>query len=81
MVVPNYLTCKEVFFEMDYTHSFITTKRRVRNLLRDNGLEVVDVQHLIGWFWVKSGFFHHILRRFINTIMVPLHFRVYYMGV
>lgn len=74
LVVPNYLTSKEFFFEMDYTHSFVTTKRRVANLLDDNGITVVNVQHVIGWFWVKSGFFHHILRHLVNTIMVPVHF-------
>ena len=74
LVVPNYLTSKEFFFEMDYTHSFITTKRRVANLLRDAELQLVEVQHVIGWFWVKSGFFHHILRHLINTLMIPVHF-------
>jgi len=74
LVVPNYLTVKEFFFEMDYSHSFVTTKRRVTNLLRDAGIKVIDVQHVIGWFWVRSTFFHHILRHFINTIMVPVHF-------
>lgn len=74
LVVPNYTVSKEFFFEMDYTHSFITTKRRVTNLLRDAGLTVKEVQHVIGWFWVKSNFFHHIIRHFINIIMVPVHF-------
>ena len=73
LVVPNYIVSKEFFFEMDYTHSFITTKRRVTNLLRDADIKVIDVQHVIGWFWVKSNFFHHILRHFINVLMVPLH--------
>ncbi|MDA3917536.1 MAG: class I SAM-dependent methyltransferase [Deltaproteobacteria bacterium] len=76
LIVPNYLTSKEFFFEMDYTHSFVTTKRRVTNLLRDAELQLVEVQHVIGWFWVKSGFFHHILRHLINTLMVPVHFGV-----
>jgi SAM-dependent methyltransferase len=76
LVVPNYLTSKEFFFEMDYTHSFVTTKRRVTNLLRDADIKVVDVQHVIGWFWVRSGFFHHILRHFVNTIMIPVHFGI-----
>jgi len=74
IVVPNYLTSKEFFFEMDYTHSFITTKRRVTNLLRDAGIKVTETQHVIGWFWVKSGFFHHVVRHFINMVMVPVHF-------
>ncbi len=74
LVVPNYLTIKEFFYEMDYTHSFVTTRRRVTGLLKDAGLEVVDVQHVIGWFWVKSGFCHHLLRHVINTFMVPVHF-------
>ena len=76
LVVPNYLTSKEFFFEMDYTHSFVTTKRRVTNLLRDADIKVIDVQHVIGWFWVKSGFFHHILRHLVNTIMIPVHFGI-----
>ncbi len=76
LVVPNYLTAKEFFFEMDYTHSFVTTKRRVRNLLRDQGITVVDVQHVIGWFWVKSNFFLHVLRHLINVIMVPVHWGI-----
>lgn len=74
LVVPNYLTAKEFFFEMDYTHSYVTTKRRVVNLLQDKGITVIDVQHVIGWFWVKSGFTHNIIRHLINMIMVPVHF-------
>ena len=62
LVVPNYLTSKEFFFEMDYTHSFVTTKRRVTNLLRDADIKVIDIQHVIGWFWVKSGFFSSHLK-------------------
>jgi SAM-dependent methyltransferase len=74
-VVPNFLTAKEFFFEMDYTHSFVTTKRRVTKLLQDAGIKVIETQHVIGWFWVKSGFFHHLIRHSINMIMVPVHLR------
>lgn len=86
LVVPNYLTCREFFFEMDYTHSFVTTKRRVRNLLHDNGIEVIDVQHVIGWFWVKSNILLNAMRHLINILMVSLHWRLttwcaYYLGL
>lgn len=73
VIVPNYLTSKSFFFEMDYTHSYITTKIRVTNLLRDAGLKVIDVRHAMGWLWVKTGFFHNVLRHIINIIMVPIH--------
>ena len=76
IIVPNYITSKEYFYEMDYTHSYITTKIRVTNLLRDAGLSVVDVQHIMGWFWVESSFFHNVLRHVINVLMVPVHWGI-----
>jgi hypothetical protein len=58
---------------MDYTHSFVTTKRRVTHLLKDNGIAVIDVQHVIGWLWVKSNFYLNIIRHIVNMIMVPVN--------
>lgn len=43
-------SCPEIYFQkfdffQDYTHDFPTTAYRVRNLLEDNGFEVLDVVH------------------------------------
>lgn len=41
IITPNYLTEKELFFDIDYTHNFITTQRRVYQLLYDQGFKIV----------------------------------------
>ena len=69
-------TIKGFFHDMDYSHNFITTERRVSRLLQDAGFQVIDVQHVINFYWVKSGFFHHIIRHTINCIMVPVHWGI-----
>ena len=48
IVVPDYLKERGFFWDIDYTHNFITTERRVRQLLRDGGFEVVDFVRSIG---------------------------------
>jgi hypothetical protein len=47
-VVPDYLKEREFFWDIDYTHNFITTERRVRQLLHDGGFEMVDFVRSIG---------------------------------
>jgi SAM-dependent methyltransferase len=48
VVVPDYLKEREFFWDIDYTHNFITTERRVRQLLHDSGFEMVDFVRSIG---------------------------------
>jgi SAM-dependent methyltransferase len=48
VVVPDYLKERAFFWDIDYTHNFITTERRVRQLLYDGGFEVVRVVRSIG---------------------------------
>ena len=38
VVVPDYLKERRFFWDVDYTHNFVTTERRVRQLLYDGGL-------------------------------------------
>ncbi len=37
VVVPDYLKERTFFWDVDYTHNFVTTERRVRQLLNDGG--------------------------------------------
>ena len=48
VVVPDYLKEREFFWDIDYTHNFVTTERRVRQLLYDGGFDIARVVRSIG---------------------------------
>jgi SAM-dependent methyltransferase len=48
IVVPDYLKERGFFWDIDYTHNFVTTERRVRQLLYDGGFEVLEMVRSIG---------------------------------
>jgi SAM-dependent methyltransferase len=48
VVVPDYLKERAFFWDIDYTHNFITTERRVRQLLYDGGFDIARVVRSIG---------------------------------
>lgn len=48
IVVPDYLKERGFFWDIDYTHNFPTTERRVRQLLYDGGFEIERVLRSIG---------------------------------
>lgn len=48
VVVPDYLKERGFFWDIDYTHNFVTTERRVRQLLYDGGFEIVRTVRSIG---------------------------------
>ena len=48
VVVPNYLKERGFFWDVDYTHNFVTTPRRMTQLLYDGGFEVRHMERAIG---------------------------------
>lgn len=48
VVVPDYLKERGFFWDIDYTHNFVTTERRVRQLLHDGGFDIARVVRSIG---------------------------------
>jgi SAM-dependent methyltransferase len=48
VVVPDYLKERGFFWDIDYTHNFPTTERRVRQLLHDGGFAIERVVRSIG---------------------------------
>lgn len=48
LVVPDYLKERAFFWDVDYTHNFVTTERRVRQLLGDGGFHVEKTVRSIG---------------------------------
>jgi SAM-dependent methyltransferase len=47
-VVPDYVKEGRFFFDIDYTHNFVTTERRMRQLLGDAGFDVAGMVRSIG---------------------------------
>mgnify|MGYP002631122462 CR=1 FL=1 len=48
VVVPDYLKEGVFFWDVDYTHNFVTTERRVRQLFNDGGFEILHIERAIG---------------------------------
>jgi SAM-dependent methyltransferase len=58
VVVPDYLKERTFFWDVDYTHNFVTTERRVKQLLYDGGFEVREIVRSIG---AATGFKRDLL--------------------
>jgi SAM-dependent methyltransferase len=58
VVVPDYLKERTFFWDVDYTHNFVTTERRVRQLFNDSGFEILHVERAIG---VATGLARDVL--------------------
>jgi SAM-dependent methyltransferase len=58
VVVPDYLKERGFFWDVDYTHNFVTTERRVKQLLYDGGFEIQRVVRSIG---AATGFRRDLL--------------------
>lgn len=41
LIAPNYLSQRSFFFDIDYTHNYVTTHRRMNQLVTDAGFEIV----------------------------------------
>lgn len=48
VVVPDYLKERTFFWDVDYTHNFVTTERRVKQLMVDGGFEILGIERAIG---------------------------------
>ena len=48
VVVPDYLKERQFFWDVDYTHNFVTTERRVKQLFNDGGFEILHIERAIG---------------------------------
>jgi SAM-dependent methyltransferase len=58
VVVPDYLKERTFFWDVDYTHNFVTTERRVRQLLYDGGFDITRMVRSIG---AATGLKHDVL--------------------
>ena len=68
VVVPDYLKERTFFWDVDYTHNFVTTERRVRQLFNDTGFEILHVERGIG---VATGFARDALAALAILVNLP----------
>lgn len=68
VVVPDYLKERTFFWDVDYTHNFVTTERRVRQLFNDGGLQVEHVERAIG---LATGFGRDALAAAALLVNIP----------
>ena len=68
VVVPDYLKERTFFWDVDYTHNFVTTERRVRQLLYDGGFTVERVVRSIG---MATGWRRNLLAAAALFVNVP----------
>jgi hypothetical protein len=48
LIAPNYLSQQSFFFDIDYTHNFVTTHRRMNQMITDAGFEILKGKKNIG---------------------------------
>jgi SAM-dependent methyltransferase len=68
VVVPDYLKERTFFWDVDYTHNFVTTERRVKQLFNDNGFDILDIERSIG---VATGFKRDALAAGALLVNIP----------
>jgi SAM-dependent methyltransferase len=71
IIVPNYLSLKEIFFE-DYKHGWVTTKKRLMDMLLDCHYKICGCRYTIGWITMRRNFLTTSLRFVISIIMAIL---------
>jgi SAM-dependent methyltransferase len=68
VVVPDYLKERTFFWDVDYTHNFVTTERRVRQLFVDGGFEILHIERGIG---AATGFARDLLAAAALLVNLP----------
>jgi SAM-dependent methyltransferase len=68
VVVPDYLKERTFFWDVDYTHNFVTTERRIKQLFNDNGFDILHIERSIG---VATGFKRDALAAGALLVNVP----------
>lgn len=68
VVVPDYLKERGFFWDIDYTHNFITTERRIKQLLYDGGFRLETMVRSIG---LATGFQRDLLAGVAGLANLP----------
>ena len=75
LIVPNYLSLKEIFFE-DYKHGWVTTKKRIKDMLLDCHYEILGFRYTIGWITMRMNPLTAFLRFGISIVFAVLRLNI-----
>ncbi len=75
LIVPNFMAIKEIFFE-DYKHGWITTRKRMQDMLQECGFQTKSSRYTVGWITMSQNPLISISHAAISIIMflLRLHF-------
>jgi SAM-dependent methyltransferase len=68
VVVPDYLKERTFFWDVDYTHNFVTTERRIKQLFNDSGFTILHIERGIG---VATGIARDALAALALLVNLP----------
>ena len=71
VIVPNYLRIKDFFFE-DYKHGWVTTRKRVIDMLNDCHFEIIGSRYTLGWITMRTNLLVSFLRLFLSLSLALL---------
>lgn len=74
IICPNYLNYKYEFFNCDYTHNYVTTTRRVIQLLENSNFKILYNNYFSGPFFGKKRYPLKFLNHFYNWKLFNLFF-------
>jgi SAM-dependent methyltransferase len=72
LICPDFLDFGPIFFDADYSHSFITTKNRLTQLLIDSGFAITEQKFIYGPFNYFPGIFCNLAVKFFFAIIDPV---------
>ena len=75
LIVPNYLSLKEIFFE-DYKHGWVTTRKRIKDMLLDCHYEILGFRYTIGWVTMRMNPLTAFLRFGFSILFAVLRLNI-----
>jgi SAM-dependent methyltransferase len=72
LICPDYLDFGPTFFDADYSHSFITTRNRLTQMLIDSGFEITEQKFIYGPFNYFPGIFCNLAVKAFFFLINPL---------
>jgi len=69
LICPDWLDMGKLFFDVDYSHNFVTTPNRVLQLMADNGFVMVRKQVLFGSIDSIAGLIPNVVSKLLFLVL------------
>ncbi len=71
-VCPDFRDFGSIFYDIDYSHSFVTTPNRVVQLLVDSGFEIIRRKYVLGPLPFFPGIFFNVAMKLVFLVINPI---------